>query len=198
MRSRLIEIFLVSNMCAFLLITTGCGASHVPAPESFEELRAKDGAFKIEAPSGWKSSSGGNSAIQWATLKKGSVEINVNADVVGSLMMGSPVGTSQTIGGEGDVDLEPVADAHEMRKESMAEQYSNYAEQDPERFRCGLGPGRKSQFTATDLLSKIQGYRATVLSSKKRITIICQCSEANWSTLQPAFDHVIESLDVGR
>jgi len=37
-------------------------------------------------------------------------------------------------------------------------------------------------------------FRATVLSRDKRVRIVCQCPEAEWQTLKPVFDKVIESV----
>ena len=38
----------------------------------------------------------------------------------------------------------------------------------------------------------IRGYRATALTHDKRVRIVCQCPEAEWQALKPAFDKVMK------
>ena len=37
-------------------------------------------------------------------------------------------------------------------------------------------------------------YRGTILSRNKCLCLITRCSASNWEELQPAFDHIFESM----
>lgn len=63
-----------------------------------------------------------------------------------------------------------------------------------------LGEGRCSEWSGDAGVwggGKMHGYRATLLSGERRVTIVCRCPESNWKILQPAFDKVLGSLAPG-
>jgi hypothetical protein len=65
-------------------------------------------------------------------------------------------------------------------------------------YQCGLGDGRKSEFVArSGFTTRLRGYRATTMTTNKGVHILCQCTDGNWKTLQPAFDKILESMNIG-
>jgi hypothetical protein len=61
-----------------------------------------------------------------------------------------------------------------------------------------MGEGRRSIFTSDGSLGgKTYGYRATLLTGDRRITIVCSCPATNWKELKPAFERVTASLRRG-
>jgi hypothetical protein len=177
----------------------GCGSGPVAAPTSYSQYNAKDGTFACEYPDGWSADGGGKNGPLWATFTSGPAEIRVNADVAGSLM-GDIAGSVGLGGGQTmPIDLEPVAKVHELGKETAAQKYSGYTEVgNATELKAGLGPARRSEFTATTAFGSGQhGYRATILAKDKRVVVFCACPESDWQTLEPAFARVLESFQRG-
>jgi hypothetical protein len=81
----------------------------------------------------------------------------------------------------------------------MKEEFSNYQEREAKSFQSkGFGEGRKAIFIADQTFGgKTFGYRATLLSGDRRITVITMCPATNWQTLKKGFDTVIASLRQG-
>lgn len=193
---------------ALILGTAGCGGGPVSAPTGYAEWNAKDGTFRIDYPDDWKAEGGGRHSVQWATFTKGSamidVKVSFSESVQGDILGGGAgVGQATTImGPEGDSSGEdepppPVAILHEAKKKNFAKQYSEYKEQAAIKIQPSLGEGRKSEFTAATSFRKIHGYRTSILNSNRGITIICQCAEADWNTLKPAFDKILDGVTLG-
>ena len=180
-----------------LLLVCGC-SGRVAAPTSYESYNAKDGAFACQCPAGWDVTGGGRGGYHSCKFKSGGASIKVISDVAGSLM-GDIVGSrNQSMGMDDEVEP-PVAEIHEMGQREMADELGNYQEQAAQPVRTSLGEGRQSEFTASSTFgAKLHGYRATVLSNDRRITVVCKCPEKDWETLQAAFNEVIGSLKHGQ
>ena len=118
-------------------------------------------------------------------------QISVNSDLAGSLF----ADIEKSRGGGADEEP-PVARIHPKGIKAASEEFTNYKERDAKVCKSkSLGEGRKAIFVADGSFgAKVYGYRATFLSNDKRITVLCQCPAADWKTLRPAFDTVIESL----
>lgn len=171
----------------------GCGGN-VPAPKAFKAHIDGGGKFVCDAPEGWEVSSGGkpDSPNSFAKFSSGSALISVNADFAGSLFGD----IARATGGQGPDAEPPVARVHPMGERSMKEDYSDYKEREAKPFQSkGLGEGRRSTFTASQAMGgKVYGYRATLLSGDRRITVVTTCPATNWAALKPAFERVINSL----
>src|SRR5262245_61326677 len=195
-RSLLGRLAMATCVVTGLLVASGCGGA-VPAPTAFKEYPSPSGRFACEYPEGWDVSGAGkpDSPNSWAKFKKGSAEIQVEADLAGSLLGD----IAKSGGGMGNDAEPPVAKIHPMGKRQMQEDYSNYDERDAKVVQSQrLGEGRRSTFTATQSLGgKIYGYRATYLSGDRRITVICKSPATNWQALKPAFERVINSVRGG-
>jgi hypothetical protein len=173
----------------------GCGGT-VPAPTDFATYTDTGGKFVCDYPKGWEASGGGkpDSPMSSAKFVSGAAEIRVEADFGGSLYGDMAKASGGTFG---QPEAEPpVAKVHPMGVRHMKEEYSTYEEREPKPFQSkGFGEGRRSTFIASGGLGgKVYGYRATLLSGDRRITIICTCPATNWQTLKPAFERVITSV----
>jgi hypothetical protein len=172
---------------------TGCGGS-VPAPTAFVPYNSTDGRFSCDYPKGWEATGGGKAdkPISWAKFTAGNAEIRVDTDFAGSLF-GDMAKAGSAMSGDSEP---PAAKVHPLGARHMKDEFNNYQEREAKSFQSkGFGEGRKSIFIADGSLgSKIYGYRATLLSGDRRITIITTCPATNWQALKPAFDTVIASL----
>lgn len=159
----------------------------------------KDGAFKLLHPPGWTPETGSrpDNTYSWARFTKGSGKIQVFADVQGSLMSGSDShhGNDE----EGSVGA-PVHTAHMLYKKTASEEYSDYQESEPTLFKGSrLGEGRIAAFTAAGgglFGGKIRGYRVTLLTSNRRISILCECPDKEFESYKPTFLALCRSLSL--
>jgi hypothetical protein len=185
----------------------GCGGGKVPAPTSYKTWKATDGTFSIEYPEGWKAQGGGKRGVQWAEFSYGSAKIRIDVSTSSSLI-GDIAGSTNTLMGLGDPladvdpevkeELAPVAAAHAYYQKAFPVALSGYKEQEPIAYESPLGNCRKSEFTArSGAARKLRGYRATAMTRDKGVHILCQCTDANWQTLQPAFDKILSSIVYG-
>jgi hypothetical protein len=180
-----------------LLAISGCEGA-VAAPKAFEAYHSADGRFSCDYPKGWEIEAVAgkpDSPFSHAKFSKGSAEIRVDADFAGSLF-GDIAKAGGAMGGNSEA---PTARVHPLGIRHMKEEYSNYQEREPKAFQSkGMSEGRRSVFIADQTLGgKIYGYRATLLSNDRRITVICSCPATNFQTLKPAFEKVIASLRQG-
>jgi hypothetical protein len=160
------------------------------------EFSPKDGAFKLRHPQGWSAETGSrpDNTYSWASFTRGSAKIQVFADVQGSLMSGSDSAGQHEEGSE----LAPVHTAHTLYKKTVSKEYDDYNESNPTLFKGSqLGEGRISAFTASGgglFGSKLRGYRATLLTNDRRVTVLCHCPEGDFEKLKPTFLAVCRSL----
>jgi len=187
------------TLCGLFVLVgiAGCGGA-VPAPTAFVPYHSPDGRFSCDYPKGWEATGGGKSdaPYSWAKFTAGNAEIRVDADFAGSLFGDIAKAGGSGMGGDAEP---PVAKVHPMGIRHMKDEFSNYQEREAKSFQSkGLGEGRKAIFIADQTLGgKTYGYRATLLSGDRRITIITTCPATNWQTLKPAFDKVVASLRYG-
>ena len=181
-------------VCAALLTTAGCGS--VAAPTSYTEYNAKNGSFKCQRPDDWEAKGGGK-GFHKATFKSGPASIVILAKVQGSLL--GDIAGGRMAGDDVPEELTAEAKVHEFYLRQAEEEFGNYEEKDPEVVKTKLGEGRRSEFNASSALGgKVRGFRATILAHDNCITVTAQCPEKHWDTLKPAFEKVIDSLDMGK
>lgn len=204
------RVLLSASGWGLLVVTlglAGCGGGAVPAPTAYKVWQAKDSTFAIKYPEDWKAEGGGKHGVQWAEFSKGNAKITINcstissvtADIAGSAGRLAGVGNPLSeIDQEAADDVAPVAAAHEFYLNGVQQEIKGYKESDAVTIRSAIGDTRKSEFTARQGIgTKLHGYRATALTTNKGVHILCQCTEANWKTLQPAFDEILVSLAYG-
>jgi hypothetical protein len=178
----------------FLFGLSGCGGS-VPAPTAFVAYNSPDGRFACDYPKGWEVAGGGKAELPYSSTKftSGNAEIRVDTDFAGSLF--GDMAKAGGAGAGGDAEA-PVAKVHPLVIRHMKDEFSNYTEREATAFQSkGLGEGRKAIFIADQALGgKIYGYRATLLTGDRRVTVLTFCPAPNWQALKPAFDKIILSL----
>jgi hypothetical protein len=177
-------------------LASGAGDPAADAALASVSFSPKDGAFKIRHPQGWEAETGSrpDNTYSWARFTKGSAKIQVFADVQGSLMSGSDVNRDQEEGSE----FAPVHNAHELYQKTAAKEYSDYKESEPGVFKgSSVGEGRVATFSASTggiLGTKLKGYRITLLTNNRRISILCECPERDFEKLKPTFLAVSRSV----
>lgn len=160
------------------------------------QFSPKDKAFKVRHPEGWEVETGSRSdnLYSWARFTKGSAKIEVRADAAGSLMAGSPSGEQHEEGSP----LAPVHQAHELYQKSISDEFSEFSESEPTVFKGSqLGEGRIAALKATEsglLGSKVEGYRITLLTNDRRVTVLCTCASRDLEKMKPTFFAVGRSL----
>jgi hypothetical protein len=187
-------------------VLAGCGGN-VPAPKNYTTWNATDGTFSVQYPEGWTASGGGKHGVQWAEFSKGSAKIRIDVSTQSSLIgdiagsIGTAAGINDPFSGVSEEvaqEMAPVAAAHGFYQKSFPVDLSGYKEKEPVVYQCGLGDSRKSEFVArSGFTTRLRGYRATALTNNKGVHILCQCTDGNWKTLQPAFDTILESMKLG-
>jgi hypothetical protein len=161
------------------------------------DLSPKDTAFKIRYPEGWEHDTGSrpDNTYSWCKFTKGSAQIDVYADIQGSLMSGSD---SRREPQEEGSESAPVHVAHELYKKTVAEGFAEYNESKPAVFKGSkLGEGRISEFRASAgglFKSRVRGYHVTLLTNDRRVSILCQCPEKEFNQYKPTFLAVCRSL----
>ncbi len=171
-----------------------------PADKAADERLAsvqfspKDGAFKLRHPAGWTPETGSrpDNTYSWARFTKDSAKIQVYADIAGSLMAGA-----SNVQHEKGSSLAPVHGAHVNYQKTVSKEYSDFKESEPTLFEgAGLGEGRIATYTASAgglFGGKIRGYRVTLLSNDRRVTLLCECPEGEFEKYKPTFLAVCRS-----
>jgi len=188
-------------------------------PASFAPFTAGDKSFRCEAPGGWKqSTAGNNSEISTVTFQHKSARIFVASDLAGSLMADiarSPgAGMGEMPSGPGTEGLAqaltaaqkpPIEKLHEAGKEYtqdnlLVKGYDEYSEKPMQKINAPIGEGRLSEFTAkgSPMTGNMHGYRATFLSSERRIRVTTRCLEEDWPKMSAAYMRVINSISPGQ
>jgi hypothetical protein len=179
------------------------GGADVPADKAADlrlasvEFSPKDGAFKLRYPKGWDTETGSrpDNTYSWGRFTNGSAKIQAFADVQGSLMSGSDSARQPQEEGS---PLAPVQTAHDLYKRTVAEEYSDFKESAATLFKgSSLGEGRIAAFTASGggvFGAKLSGYRVTLLTNNRRVTLLCECPAADFAKLKPTFLAVCRSV----
>lgn len=174
----------------------GAGDEAADAQLASIDFAAKDGAFRLRYPSGREFETGTrpDNIYSWARFTKGSAKVQVFADIAGSLTSGPDHVGNQPEGSE----LAPVHGAHEHHKKTASKLYTNYQESEPALFKgAGLGEGRVATFTAGGggmFGGKIRGIRVTLLTSDRRISILCEAPSKEFDADKAMFLAICRSL----
>ncbi len=205
-----LQVSVIGGLCAVLVVigfvvytlfqpqaAVGVGSSGITeTPSEFLEVEFGEKEYLCEYPKSWKMTSGGGKegVPPWIKFEKGGASVEIRDS-----LSGTPGGTLQRtlkMGTAIERGEAPVDVVHEHRKKFAADAMRNYQESAPQKFDHLLGAALISEFTAKPMLSDaIHGYRATVLLEFHQFNILCQCTESEWQMLEPAFKHVISSLE---
>ena len=163
----------------------------VAAPASYSTYTAIDNSFSCDKPAGWDMHETGATNGNLATVRfeNGHARVRVISDATGSVM-----GDIQSAGNANlppEQQVPAVQKLHMQDVAVLANDLPGYQEKDPETFQSAFGDSRVSEWTAD---GDQHGYRATMLSHERELTVICFCPERNWAMLKPSFQHMIRAV----
>ncbi len=191
----------VAAVALLALIFFARATRHEPVtvPTGFVPYTAQDKSFTCVAPGGWKTIGAGTegSNLGGALFKTGDAKIDITSDLAGSLM-GDIVNISPPIENM-PPPPPPVEKLHKMGKRAVKEKYSGYKEGEMTRSQGRMGEICTSEWTADGGLfgAKLHGWRVTMLGHERRVTVICESAQADWTKLRPVFARVVGSIGDG-
>lgn len=169
--------------------------AQVTAPKSYKSYSAIDSSFSCQQPVGWKMKETGaeQGIMSTVAFSQGHVRVKVVSDAIGSLL--GDIGNGPSLGPQ----KPPVEKLHEYDKAQLTKDMPGYEEGEAKAFTSAVGDSRVSEWTADGGagVSKMHGYRVTMLGNQREITVICFSPERNWKTLKPAFEYMINNVTPG-
>ncbi len=170
----------------------------VPAPASYKAYTALDGSFVCDRPVGWKTkeagSPGGSRAM--VTFESGKVIIEVEADA--SKLMTASSSDLNPYAATPFAKILPMIDQmHQKDVAQWMDALPNFQEKPAEPYTSKFGEARVSEWTASKGNIKLHGYRVTMASTDRKISVFCLTPERNWKILQSAFQRIITSVGPG-
>ncbi len=163
----------------------------VAAPTVYKTYTAIDNSFSCDQPGGWTLHETGatNGNLATASFEEGHARVRVISDATGSIMADTMAASNANLPPEQQVP--PVQKLHTQDEKQLAADLPGYKEEDAQPFQSAFGESRVSEWTAD---GGLHGYRATMLSHERELTVICFCPERNWAALKPAFQRIISSV----
>lgn len=172
-------------------------APAVEVPKDFAEFQTPNGELRCQGPKGWQHTAKGGSGGVPANL-------TIEKDGIRMKYISSPSGASFQMmaqaGGADESKLpdeeKPVSKIHEIQRKKFEQEDTSYQEQGPpEMIKTANSEGRISAYTASEGLSKVFGYRVTLLGTNNQWIGTFKCSASQWKDFQPVFRKVIESTN---
>ncbi|BDI33108.1 hypothetical protein CCAX7_51590 [Capsulimonas corticalis] len=181
--------------------------SPVPAPTSFTPFVAPNKDFQVQGPTGWDTvtaydvpgDSSSDSTVGGVKFKSGPAFIDVTTDSVAQirndiLLNGAGAAPDALFGSQ-------AAYEQKRSKSRVSSILKNYQEKPMPAFASPMGESAIAEYTADGpkigIGPKVHGYRMTTVGPKIFAIINCQCPEADWQTLKPAFVTSINSIADG-
>jgi len=165
----------------------GCHShTHTPAVpvSSFTPFTAADRSCTGDGPTGWATDLGEEgAAVTHVTFDLDDAHIRIICDGESSLMSDAlHMGAHR-----------PAVDTlHADKLLDLGTDFQKFQAGTTNSYTSGLGQSLQTPFTAED--GNITGYLVTANGTDKVFYIVCDCPTSDWTTLQPAFDHVTSSL----
>ncbi len=180
-----------------LAALAGCmHAEPAAVPTAYTPYSAQDKAFTCDAPNGWKADGYASGAVSSGiAFTSGDAKIGIDTDQAGSFLgdaMSSPTSVLQGAA-PGNAQTPPVDRLHAMTGQKFARDVDSYQEVATNAVRLAYGDSRITEYTGKG----VHGYRVTSLGHDRRMNILCRCDPSEWSKLQNAFMHVINSVAPG-
>ena len=153
-------------------------APRIPAPDSYTKHTVSLGGFTYDAPDGWSRHATEGEIVYKYHNRKALLQIDyIPTDALGtgslpSLDMAHARGLGIVTDDLGDIPL------HDLPAQAVT---------------TGLGEGRLSEWTVSAGLTRLHGYRASLVGPGQEAFVTCFCPERDWAGLQPSFLHVIQS-----
>lgn len=202
-----IGVALLGAIAAIFMYTAQASPGPAVAVAEYVPYEVPDKAFACVAPKGWEQQEASAHAIRSTALfKDGHAKIDITADLSGSLMGDIMTAQNNQMSGmmpEGVNAPKPkpaVERLHAENKGIVKKKVSEYKEGPMQPFNSRLGEARVSEWTGNAGLmggGALHGYRISILSGERLVTVICQAPEKDWKTLKPTFLKVIGSLTPG-
>jgi hypothetical protein len=162
----------------------------VPVPKAFATFQTPDHSLRCDFPSDWKHSLEGVKDHAELTFRSGVASIHIHQEFLKSAPGDPPAGGD-------DPERSLAAVVHERQQAAVGDEWNDYQEEEAETVRTGYGLARRSAFTAAGPRGVVRGYRATVVGAAALFEVVCQCPNADWDNLEPAFARVIQSMTPG-
>ena len=178
----------VSLLLIWAAVKFSGGAKPLQPVADYERYVTEQDEFGFDVPANWKVKAYGTSGKRMIEVTSGSATINFKENLVGSVQ-GDIAGAGAKF--DADDNHSPLARVHESRKPTESATYSEG--QAVTVMSKGAGKVRYSPYSDGGK----RGYRATARLGPTALDIYCDCSPADWETLRPAFEHVIESVGRG-
>jgi len=193
-----LAVAVVVGIAAFLL-----APRHGAAPTGWTTFTASDKSFSCTAPGGWETTTsdkaqqmvGKDQTTGGVLFRSGSATIEVTTDTVSTLM------AYILVHGNGDTDALTGPKAgilHKQWKIATSAIHKGYQETKVTAIAENMEDARLSEWTANGnvfgLGGHIHGYRASLVGGSLTAVVVCQCLDADWPILKPAFRHVIASV----
>jgi predicted Zn finger-like uncharacterized protein len=191
-------LLVAGGVVAAIVISKGGGGSR-SVVVAVPELDTWWGpTFSVLTPKGWTVDQGGAENRQYVDCTQGNYKVRAQDDSAGVGDIMSSVGRGERME---DHTLEVIHGVHMGKKETIAEDFGDYKEDDPVPFTCKMGMGRYSEFSGTVGMlggTKVRGIRATVQSNTRTVIVRCVCPESAWETFKPKFIEIVKSVGPGK
>jgi len=204
------------------VLTFNRAEESVEAVADWKTYDQPDGKFAIEGPANWECQlSKSRGLVSTIALKRTqSIYIRATADnmVLGPMVdmaratrrSGQGLGLPELPSTSGTGTALPATGAgssieagiHEAAKKQLkAASAPDFEESEPKFLSVGSMGAAVSDYAYSEsgqlgARSKVCGRRATIVGNAIAYTVVCQCPEASWETLEPSFQRVIESFKV--
>jgi len=170
----------------------------VAAPASYKAYTALDGSFACDRPAGWKTKEAGRPGGTRAMVTFESDKVVVEVESDASKLMTASSNETNPYASTPFAKVMPMVQAmHEKDVQQWMDVLPNFKDAKAEPFQSKFGDARVSEWTASKGNIKLHGYRATMASTDRKITIFCLTPERNWAVLMPAFQRIITSVGPG-
>lgn len=176
---------------------------HGTVPTGWTTFTAQDKSFSCAAPGGWETTPsdkaqqmmGKDSTTGGVLFQSGGAQIDITTDTVATLvgydLMHNNADPQTLTGSRAGV-------LHKQWKIATSAIHKGYHETQVQEFEAPIGDARLAEWTANGnvfgLGGRLHGYRAALVGGSLTAVVVCQCSEADWPALKPAFQHVIASV----
>jgi hypothetical protein len=196
--SAFVFLLVVGGVVAMIVINKGSGGSRAAAVAVPELEQYQGPTFSVMVPKGWQKDEGGAENHQYVERTNGGLKVRAQDDSAGVGDIISSVGRGER---KEDKTLEVIHGVHLGKKETVADDYSDYKEDEPVAFDAKIGMGRWSAFSGSEgtvFKTKIRGIRATVQTNTRTYILRCTCPESQWDAFKPLFIQIVTSVGPGK
>lgn len=196
---------------AYVVLPKMLGGEKVEPPTEFERIHHLNGEFYVEVPTNWEREESANKpdVPEWLKVSQGSAVIEIRFDDSGTFVAnaagsgGNVTDLSQTMAGAGGrtmttnpSDPAPIRSLHDATGEAYAKAYRNFEDGNTTPYEMKYGDARIATCTFTEgINTKMKAMRISVYNGTKAWKILCRAREADFDSLKPAFEKVVQSME---